>query len=490
MSEKAPQSAGVSKGVFAGRTSRAALLVSAVAALLRLAWVTVIAREPKGVGDPLFYLLFARGIASGRGYVSASGHPTAYYPPGYPYFLGVVHWVLDRFDAASLMVPATLVIQALMGAATAGMVVVLTRRVAEPLIGDDSAYRTGLVAGVIMALWPNLIAQSGLVLSETLFLFLFVMMLVSLTTIVAGAGDTATPMRQLAIGAALFGLCVVVRPQSTLLVLPVVVIVLIVCRWERREVLKITAAFSLALLIVLTPWTIRNAIRLDSFVPLTTNTGDNLCIGFNPDANGGFLYNEYCITDAMYLDGTAAEVEQNRDKTAKALQWAVQNASTLPRLSVTKMWITMENDVDALWGLQSFGHDVFIADRTFWAMKLGANTYYRIVLGLAIAGTIFTLSRIRRTRARPPMFGIVLALIPAGLVVPVLSFGDPRFKAPLIPSIAILAAVAVVAVTDRFRHSEPVPPDDENAISGFNSSVADVEETFSGSTPDSASTLP
>lgn len=433
-----------------GRTSRGAFVVGGVAALLRLTWVSTIAREPKGLGDPLFYLLFAKGISSGRGYVSASGHPTAYYPPGYPYFLGVIQWVLDRLGLASQMVSVTLVVQALMGAATAGIMVIATRRITGPVLGAARAHRSGMIAGSIVALWPNLIVQTGLVLSETLFLFLFVALLAAVASIVDDRrSTTGTRTRNLIIGATLFASCVVVRPQSTLLVLPLIVMVLVACRRDRREILAIAGVFTAALLIVLTPWTIRNAVQLHAFIPITTNTGDNLCMGFNPDANGGFLYNEYCVTDAMYLDGTASEVRQNKEKTAKAVRWATQNLTALPRLSVSKVRITMENDVDALWGLQSFGHDVFIVDRTFWAMKLVANTYYRVVAALAVVGTVVSLIRVRRAVIRPPGMWIMLGLIPAGLLVPILSFGDPRFKAPLIPSIALFAAVALGDLVDR-----------------------------------------
>lgn len=438
-----------------GRTARAAFGVAGVAALLRIVWVATIARPPKGLGDPILYLLFAKGIASGRGYVSAGGDPTAYYPPGYPYFLGSVNWILERLGAAAHMVPVTLVLQALMGAATAGMVVVVASRVAAPLLGADRALRTGVIAGSLMAVWPNLIAQTGLVLSEPLFLFLFVGLLMAITRVLDdhGGGSAGDPppgrLRHVSIAAVMFAACVVVRPQSTLFVLPILVVVLMLCRWDRRDVARVGGAFVVALALVLVPWTIRNAVRLHAFVPLTTNTGDNLCLGFNPDANGGFLYNEYCITDAMYLEGTQAEVRQNKEKTAKAFRWAIDNPTALPRLSVAKVWITMENDVDALWGLQSFGHDVFIPDRTFANMKAGANLFYRSLLLLAAVGTAFSLTRLRRSPAGHPLLWVVLALIPAALVVPILSFGDPRFKAPLVPSLAILAALAIDVLVER-----------------------------------------
>ena len=58
----------------------------------------------------------------------------------------------------------------MLSVATIGLVFVLARRLVGPAVG--------LVAAGIWALWPNLIFHSGIVLTETLFLFLFVVLLI------------------------------------------------------------------------------------------------------------------------------------------------------------------------------------------------------------------------------------------------------------------------------------------------------------------------
>lgn len=420
--------------------------ITAIAAVVRILWITTMARAPKGVADPTFYLIFAKRISEGRGYLSISGNPTAYYPPGYPYFLGALRWVLEVVGLGSRMVPVTMALQALMGAATAGMLVVIGTRTTESFLGSVGARRAGITAGLVMAFWPNLIVQTGLMLSEVLFLFVFCGLLVAL---VVGTDpdrtDSPASTPWLITASCLFALCTLVRPQSTLFLLPVIVLVLSLCRAGIRTVLRWGVAFVVALLLVLTPWTIRNAVRMHAFVPLTTNVGDNLCMGFNPDANGGFAYVDYCISNTMYLDGTDAEVHQNRDKTAKAIRWARHNVLAIPGLSVSKVRITMENDYDALWGLQSFGYDVFLSDGTFAALKRIADTYYKVVLVLAASGTVVMLRRLHSRKARDPRPWIMLCLVPLCLAVPILSFGDPRFKTPLVPSLAILAGVVVGA---------------------------------------------
>ncbi len=55
--------------------------------------------------------------------------------------------------------------------------------------------------------------------------------------------------------------------------------------WRRSLAYSFTVL--VVALVVIAPWTIRNAVRLDRFVPVTDNTGFNLWLGNNPRAAGG-----------------------------------------------------------------------------------------------------------------------------------------------------------------------------------------------------------
>ena len=63
-------------------------VVLAVAALVRVVWCWLAARDPVGLHDPGLYRLFASQFAAGNGYVLFDGSPTGYYPVGYPLTLG------------------------------------------------------------------------------------------------------------------------------------------------------------------------------------------------------------------------------------------------------------------------------------------------------------------------------------------------------------------------------------------------------------------
>ena len=133
-------------------------------------------RRPAGLTDLTLYPLFAEGIAEGRGYLSLGQHPTAYYPPGYPFFLGGLQWILDRVGLGEHLVLVAGLLQALLGGLAVGAVVVAGARL--------GGRRVALVAGVVLALWPNLIIHSSLMLSETLFIAVF-------TVTLAGAAPGA-----------------------------------------------------------------------------------------------------------------------------------------------------------------------------------------------------------------------------------------------------------------------------------------------------------
>ena len=73
--------------------------------------------------------------------------------------------------------------------------------------------------------------------------------------------------------------------------------------------------------------------------------------------------------------------------------------------------------------------------------RLAANAFYAVVAVAAVAGGVVLLRR--PDPARRGLFLVVAGA--AQLVSPLATFGDPRFKMPIYPTLAICAAVAVVA---------------------------------------------
>ena len=436
----------------------APVLVGAFGAVLRLIWVAVASREPAGVSDPLIYLHSGSGIAEGRGYTSLLGNPTAYYPPGYPYFVGAVERVATAFGLADQRVLVIGLVQALLGGVACGALVVAGRQLAPSGAtwrgGRDLGTAIGVGAGVLLALWPNLVLHTAVVLSETLFLACLCTLLAALFTWTAArSADPAGPARaSAALVVVCTALCVWIRPQSTLVLVPAVAVAWLVAGRGLRDAWRVGGLLVIGVLVAVVPWSIRNLVVMDAFVPFGTNTGDNLCIGFHDGAKGGFAIPEACATEQRYVDGIDVEVERDGELRARALDWIVEHPGSLPALTWGKLAATFDGDHDGLRAWESYGQDPHLSDGLRTVLRWVSDVYYWLVSLAAIAGAVLVL-RDRwkdrdRVADRSTLVGLSTVAIALGCIaVPALSFGDQRFKVPIAASLVLLAASAAARAT-------------------------------------------
>jgi Dolichyl-phosphate-mannose-protein mannosyltransferase len=220
-----------------------------------IAW----AREP--VWDGHYYHYGAERIARGLGYsedVLSHGHllwkPWCHYPVGYSALLGAVYRV---FGPGLVVAP---VLNALIGTA----LVVITHRLARYYLSETRAR----IAGTLAALHPGLIAYSAVVMTEPL-----AALLLASAALVAARWHARLP-GLLAAGAVL-GLATLVRP-ATLLAAPLLLF-METGGWKRA--VPRAAAATLAAIVVVSPWTVRNCRVMDGCAFVSTNGGWNLAIG-------------------------------------------------------------------------------------------------------------------------------------------------------------------------------------------------------------------
>jgi len=115
-----------------------ALAVVAVSVAARGAWVTIVHAHP--VSDYLFYYESAVSLATGHGY-SILGHPTAFFPVGYPAFLTGLFAALG---------PSLRVVS------VSGVVLWTLAALFAYLLGVELRGRvTGVIAGLLVALAPD-----------------------------------------------------------------------------------------------------------------------------------------------------------------------------------------------------------------------------------------------------------------------------------------------------------------------------------------------
>ena len=145
-------------------------------------------------------------------------------------------------------------------------------------------------------------------------------------------------------------------------------------------------------------------------------------------------------------DGRSADACTRR----RALDYIAAEPLSIPALTAKKFWATFGTDDDGLRANESFGAVEIMRPsiRSLWrAVTIGL---YAAIMIAAVVGLALSLSRFRPLRERAAMLTILMTLA-ASLAVPLLVFGDPRFKVSFAPQIAVLAGIGCIAVIDRAR---------------------------------------
>jgi 4-amino-4-deoxy-L-arabinose transferase-like glycosyltransferase len=238
------------------------LLVITAAFLIRLV-AALAAFDLQCVFDECFYGNVAAGLAAGEGFQPHAGH---YWPPGYIAFLaahlktglGLGGVRITQVFLSTLLVPLAFV----MG------------REAATDAGRQDASRVGLMAAILIAFHPTLIAYSHYLWSETLFLPLFGGGLILVHRAARGGAG------KLALGAGvLLGVSCLIKVLPLYLV-PLLAIWLALHSPARRR-LVVASLLLAGTFLAVAPWTARNYLEHRRLVIIETTTGKNLVRGNN-----------------------------------------------------------------------------------------------------------------------------------------------------------------------------------------------------------------
>ena len=414
--------------------------VLVVAALVRVVWCVAVARPPVGLHDPGLYRLFASQFASGNGYVLLDGSPTAYYPVGYPLLLGGAFLVTPDSWQTGVVAAVNIACQVV----SVALVFAITRRLV------DGRTTPALVAAGAVALWPNLVFNSAVALTESLFIAL---LLGSVLAVIGGPWDGSAPSRgRLVTSGVLLGAATLVRPVSLPFLL-VYALAWLVAGAGWRRALTWTAIVTGTVVITVVPWVIRNAVVMDAAV-LSTNTGDNLCMSRRVGGTGAFEFpNDRCNAGFDHLPRPEYETARDDHGRTLAVEFIREHPGEEVRLWFRRLHEALRTDDDGIAAAESYGEDVFIGDRNRRVLRAVANAWYVIVGGVGLVGLCLLVSE-----RRPA--GLVVALAPPALLLSVVAFfGDPRFKVPALPFVAVGAGIVADRLLARRAASRrPTPP--------------------------------
>ena len=428
--------------VLTRRVPKIALALVALALVLRLAFlVATPGYSPQH--DDRDYDRLACGLVAGEGYTRVgpantekacgdgdTGRPTAFRPPGFPMFLAAVYTVseplgIERWTTAR-------VVQAMVGTA----VVALLGLVAWQLFGR----RTALAAMALGAVFPPAIVLGASLLTETLFVALMLGAIACVLADRRAGGDR----RWLVAAGVICGLAVLTRSNAPALIIPLALAVATAGdRSLRAGIGRALALIGIAALIV-APWTVRNAIELDGFAPVTTEAGSALAGTYNDVTRtddrwpGAWRPPARLRELAPTLDPVRRdEPAEQRALTRRSLEYMADHPGYVVQVGARNVW--------RLSGLE--GSDWWhFSGRTLslpgWTADFSGIAFL-LFLAMAIVGA-FTPA----ARAAPRWLWLmpVLMLLSVMFVV-----GETRFRAPVDPFVVLLAALALTG----WRRQEP-----------------------------------
>ncbi len=217
------------------------------------------------VYDAQGYMEIAANLERGEGFALGSNATQSAnnYSPGLPLLAGGIYeltgGVHERFVRLVL---------ALIGSLSVLFTYLIGRRLSGPL--------AGLIGGAAVAIYPALLEYQGMLMSEPLAATL----LSAAVLAILWAADVGHRRMGWLVPGMLLGALALTRPEYLAISLPIAVVVF--ARQGRtgwREGLVQALALLVGLVVVVAPWTARNAIALDRLVPVSTGGGQVLFAG-------------------------------------------------------------------------------------------------------------------------------------------------------------------------------------------------------------------
>jgi 4-amino-4-deoxy-L-arabinose transferase-like glycosyltransferase len=363
------------------------------------------------------YHRLATGLVQGRGFVNSAGTLTAWRPPAYPVFLATIYKVVGIY-----FVRATIV-QSILG----GLTVLLLVAVTSAILG----WRDALVAGLIAAVYPALFWLPRLLLSENLSLFL---LLLSLGVIILYL-RTLRLVWMIAFGV-LCALNTLVR-GANLFFPAAVALGLIFISWRSRRLKSVIVpllVLTVAFVVTLIPWTMRNYRVFHHFVPIATQDGITLYASYwPPQVNGKLIWGTLPGPEDPVV--VAAAQAGDEVATSKYL-----NQVTLQRLREEPLFFFRLIPSKLISLLVPLDWEIFPhAAGTTRSINIG----YLLILLPALLGFVLTV------RQRSPHQWL-LWIIPVTVFLQAMAFyGSPRFRLPA-ELIGIIPAAAGVSTIGAF----------------------------------------
>lgn len=410
------------------------------------------------VYDAAAYAAIAANLEDGDGFTVGpqATQPSSNYSPGLPLFVaglyavtGGEHERLARIVLAligTLSVPfAYMISRRLTGVPRDGPIQRTLKK--GPYRDTNSAaaeFVPALVGAFVVAIYPALLEYQGMLMSESLAATLLS------GGVLAGLWAWDGGRWRWLLPGALFGALALVRPEYLGIAVLVAGVIFLREARDWRPSLARAAVFLLAGFVAIAPWTIRNAVALDRFVPISTGGGQVLFAGTylpsdgDPERVGAEVVAEnpdlFSPRDAQRL-----RLEQILARLAADRYPEMETDQALSKLGKQQLWDGVSEDpgdyagfvATKVWRIWSHGPRDVMREPVWEVLHLLLVAFG--LLGLAI------LAWQRRWEAL--LLGTIFLAITA---ISALLVASPRRVLVLVPLLAALLVPALASITSRF----------------------------------------
>jgi len=376
-------------------TSKNVYIIFACAVAIRLFYVLIAGTHEPLVTDAKDYDNLGVQLSQWKGYVDSLGKPTAFRPPVYPLFLGVIYYVFGH----NLIIVQ--LIQSLLGAGICLLVYFIAMIVSDRKVAGISAY--------VCCFYPPLVINTLEILSELLFTFF----MLSGIWIILGKNRLINYI----LSGLLFGLALLTRPFIIFFFPLLAFWIVIKNKGNKGNAFKKVIIFFVTLLFVLVPWTLRNYYQLHSFIPLSNHGGLT-------------LYNSYVVPDAGLsfnsLQGVGNEYYEIQDETGenrylvkKTIEYIKANPINVVKITIKKV-LLLFYPFDGYWYSISFGSKF--------------NVFWGLVFCFSVIGFIVNLAKRNMDK------NLIYLLLASFLINTIVFYGSPRFRLPMDPLLIYFAS--------------------------------------------------
>ncbi len=179
----------------------------------------------------------------------------------------------------------------------------------------------------------------------------------------------------------------------------------------------------------------RNLLRLGTFRITPTNAGHSLHVANHRDVRigGPGMDLKYEILRERLTNEGLGELEQDRWYAARTREWIVENPGRYAALAAGRLWYMLARDVFPLTQVP-FDRMEFLGGIRLPLVPWGVWALPFVLVGLRIS--------IRSAGAWTP----VSLFLAASLLAHALTASEPRYRAPLVPWVALLAGTGASAL--------------------------------------------